>query len=503
MDAQANGSKPEQGRGNIWIYSEEGFIRFEALLRKHGLHQKKIWALRTEAFGTLVTAEYKRPLRHRFSFIGGLLYAILAWFRARRNPVPALRLPTAFVLSVAGDSSKEMDMARSLVPELLRFGQSVAILHDIPSGKSNALAEEFPRHYHRLPEYAIYRVSGRMFLASLFDALGMTGSLLLLAVDAPGIVPCLIRNGGLLLLAFLEQSLAEDFLSRCLARDTLRGVAMVTEGTPFARALVNCAHRLNAQAFQFLHGFPHFLHAVGDSDHVFCFSSVERGIFLSYGWPEASVHACGHCRGDIVRKDIASRRKIMGLDGGLRILFAEQGVEGRYDPDCYRQTVSCVFAGALKAGLTTNEFRIRIHPRSDRKRFEEVAKACGFQNVGNYMSQHPLADDLAWSNVVATACSTMAVEAAWADACLIWLPVGSFVFDIRQQLVAAGYGIEAANAGEFAQWLGRLRDPVERQAAAGKLQTAARRLAVYSPTAVRDSVNLMLNPGLRRADCGR
>lgn len=502
MDAQAKGSKPEQGRGNIWIFSEESFIRFEALLRKHRLHLKRIWNLRAEAFGTLVTAEPKRPLRHQFSFIGGLLYAILAWVRARRKPGSALQLPAAFVLSVVGDSSKEMDMARSLAPELLRYGQSVAILHDIPSGKPNALAEEFPRHYHRLPEQAIYRVSGRMFLSSLFNALGMAGSLLSLAVDAPGIVPCLIRNGGSLLLAFLEQGLAEDFLSRCLARDTLRGVAMVTEGTPFARALVNCAHRLNAQAFQFLHGFPHLLHAVADSDHVFCFSSVERGIFLSYGWPEASVHACGHCRGDIVRKDIASRRETMSLGGGLRILFAEQGIEGSYALDCYRQTVSCVFAGALKAGLTTNEFRIRIHPRSDRNRFEEIAITSGFQDVGNYVSQHPLVDDLAWANVVATAWSTMAVEAAWADACLIWLPVGSFVFGIRQQLVAAGYGIEAANAEEFAQWLGRLRDPVERQAAAGKLQSAARRLAICSPTAVRDSVNLMLNPGLKRTDCG-
>jgi hypothetical protein len=131
MDAQAKGSEPEQGRGHIWTYSEEGYIRFEALLRKHRLHQKRIWNLRAEAFGTLVTTESKRSLRHWFSFVGGLLYAILAWVRARRNPVPVPQLPAAFVLSVVGDSSKEMDMARSLAPELLRSGQSVAILHDM------------------------------------------------------------------------------------------------------------------------------------------------------------------------------------------------------------------------------------------------------------------------------------------------------------------------------------------------------------------------------------
>ena len=133
-----------------------------------------------------------------------------------------------------------------------------------------------------------------------------------------------------------------------------------------------------------------------------------------------------------------------------------------------------------------------------RELFLEVAASRGLPCPEQLFSRRPVSEDLAWANVVMTPFSTMAIEAAYADCLPIWLSFGPFRYEIRETLVANGYGCPATSTTQLYEALLACRDDNTRSCLIDQTMKVGHRLGVLNQNAAMDAAKCMAPPPICR-----
>jgi len=287
---------------------------------------------------------------------------------------------------------------------------------------------------------------------------------------------------------------AERFWQQLLGQHHFKGVAVASEFASGAEALCRLAKRNSWPVHHFLHGLPSLQETRGISTDVYCYSQSDRDFFLRNGWTGDDVHALGHPRQCGLIPRIQKERASKPGEGGLRLLFASQPPSlGGFESEEYEQTVAAVLEAAAALGLTSDEFRVRLHPIESKEQFLGIAALRGLACPEQWFSRRPISEDLAWANVVMTPFSTMAIEAAYADCLLIWLSFGPFRYEIREQLISQGYGQKAGSTQQLAEILARWRDSFSRSQSLKQQLQKARELHILNDRTAAESAALMLS----------
>ena len=273
------------------------------------------------------------------------------------------------------------------------------------------------------------------------------------------------------------------YFSNLLSLQEFKGVAVVSESAVSAQAVCHVAIDNQWPCHHYLHGLPGLMHTHSISDHIYCFSSVERNYFLRNGWNPSRVHADGHPRQQRLAQKIQKLRKLAPEDGGIRILFASQpSVDGiGFDNDEYTATHVAVLGATKRLGLGDENIRIRLHPIENTKRFLDIARQQTVADPHALLSKRMIEEDLAWANVVITVFSTISIETAYSGCALIWLRFGEFYCEVREELCDAGYGLSVSTEDELDNKLKQLQNPEYRCSRIAEFLETARALSVIAP----------------------
>ena len=476
--APALDKRPGQGSGYLH-YSDADFVRFEEALKRGG-SREAVWRRRVGIYLSLIPPLEQRK-RFRFGVSGILAEMLRDWARSKRraSPIP----PADFFFLIFGALSKEYDSLKPVASALSERGHSVTVLW-VVDGREAAR--------ERLENWG----GARVVLMSRADLLGGARifpvgawcralkvglqALLALAREAE-FRRALWKQRARVASRLVNEELWARFYASRLKTFRYRGVAFAADTSEPGAALAEHACKQGWASHHFLHGFANLVHTRTLAERVYCFSEPEREFFVDAGWPGDHVFADGHPRQQSIISEIEKRRTTVPNAGGLRVLFANQGVDGDYDEGHHAGTMEAVFTAISRLGLAPAGFRIRLHPSANRA-FD--LGMCGRHSIDpGCVSSRPVAEDLAWCNVLITPWSTMAVEAAYAGCALIWIAVGTFQFAVRERLIAAGYGEKAATAEGLVALLQRMADESVRARQIEALQQKSRELGIINQRA--------------------
>ncbi len=275
----------------------------------------------------------------------------------------------------------------------------------------------------------------------------------------------------------------ERYFSKVFSNQDFKGVAIVSESAVSTQAICHVALDHQWPTHHYLHGLPGLLHTRSLSDHLYCFSSVERNYFLENGWNSSRVHADGHPRQQRLTQKIKQLRTMEPEDGEIRILFASQpSIDGMgLYSDEYTAIHEAVVGAAKRLDLGEEKIRVRLHPIESDQRFLEIAGQHSLAEAPALLSRRSIEEDLAWANVVLTIASTVSIETAYSGCALIWLRFGKFQYKIREELCDAGYGLSVSTGDQLCDQLKRLQNPEYRSVQIAKFLHTARTLAVIAP----------------------
>ena len=468
-------------------YSDTEFVNFEAALRKCG-NNGDVWRRRVALYLTLVPHR-EQPRRFRFGVSGAFMAVLREWMRAKRSTcvIP----PAKYFFLVFGAISKEYDSLKPVARALSERGHPVTVLW-VADG-----AAVLPEMLENWGGSRVVRMSpadlpadNRLFLFVVwFRALKITLRAALVLRHQGEILQALWKERARVVSRLAgEQLWVKFFCSRFKACD-FHGVAFVADTSEPGEALALYARKRHWISHHFLHGFTNLVHTRTLADRVYCFSSVERDLFIESGWPAEKVFSDGHPRQENIIAEISKRRVIPPEKGGLRILFACQGVDGDFDEWHHRGSMETVFRSVNALKLDPKAFRIRLHPAGNRAFDLTVCQELSIHP--DRISLHTVAEDLAWANVLITPWSTMAVEAAYAGCMLVWIAVGTFQFAARERLITAGYGEKVTTADELISLLQRCQDDAVRSQLIKAMVDKSRSLGILNPRAADAAADRM------------
>ena len=331
------------------------------------------------------------------------------------------------------------------------------------------------------------------FGSDVGESLWLMGRAFVCLFPLRGSVEAFWKRGIYWLHDLLHLKAAERCWEQLLGKHRFKGIAVASEFEPTAAALCQMAKRRSWRIHHFQHGLPGLHMTRGISSDIYCFSRADQDFFLRNGWSEAGVHALGHPRQCGLIQRIQKVRTCKPCEGGLRLLFASQPpCPGKFESEDYEQAIATVMGAATALNLTPDEFRVRLHPAESREQFLGAAASRGLPCPEQLFNRRAISEDLAWANVVIAMFSTMAIEAAFADCLLVWLSFGPFRYEIREQLVAQGYGQTAASTQQLAEILSLCRDSVRRSQWLAEQTRKARELHILNPQAAVESAAVMV-----------
>lgn len=474
-------------------HNDANFLKFETETALHRDSDPDIWALRVNIFNHLATPSGgMRPNKLRFGIPGYLAWlGVQQWKAGKQKIGPP---PHAdFLILVYGTVSKEFDTLQPLVAKLTALGHSVLVLWasegDIPSEMIAAMGDAAIWHVKPSEVFAWCRPFLWKFAR---EVSGMLSRISHQLGKLDGMSNALQTNGTALFDYILNLRFWETFLKDKLADYHFKSVALVSDSSPPGEGLTRVANQRQWPTHHFLHGFASLVHSRSLTTDVHCFSSVECEFFIRHDWSPERVHARGHPRQVRLAQKISESRAAHPNEEGLRVLFASQGpgLVGFNDRH-YDDSIQCVLKAAEIAQLTAAEFRYRPHPDEDASRFFQTARAYSLRFDDSVLSRRSIADDLAWSNVVITPFSTMAIEACYAGSVLIWITAGDFQFEVREGLIASGYGHPSATAEDLASQFFTCRDTALRKQLCRAFQEIGKKLHVLSDDAAGNSAKIM------------
>jgi len=484
-----------RSRENDFVCSDEKFRLMEQALIRHRPWAEDIWERRSNL--SLALAQSARPAKEKKFRFGIFCYLGWLFWRVRKAAVTMRHLdipPADFLVYIAGDVSIEVDSLTPVARALADSGQSVVVLFntkkDVPA--------EIIQQLHGIP---IVSVSSDNLLGSLHGFLGndareslwlMTKAFVCL-FRLRGSVGAFWNRGIYWLHDLLHLKAAERCWQQRIGKYHFQGIAVASEFEPSAAALCQLAKGRSWRIHHFQHGLPALHLTRGISSDIYCYSQADRDFFLRNGWSEDNVHALGHPRQRGLDQRIQKDRICQPEEGGLRLLFASQPpCPGKFERKEYEQTITAVMQAAVALNLTPDEFRVRLHPTESKEQFLAVTASCGLPCREQLFSRRTISEDLAWANVLITVFSTTAIEAAYADCLLTWLSFGPFRYEVREQLIARGYGRKAVSTQQLTEILSLCRDPARRSQWLAEQRQRAQELRILNPQAAVESAAVMV-----------
>jgi hypothetical protein len=469
---------PPRASANLH-YSDAEFVKFEQELKKVKTNHE-VWNRRVGLYLSLVIPQEKRKCFH-YGVSGIFAVMLRDWIRTRR---PACTISSAeYLFLIYGTSSKEYDTLKPVARALSERGHSVVVVwYAGGMAVPPEMLEKWGNVRVMMMPHSSPLGESRLFpLGAWLRALKIA----LLSVRAlrhqKDALRALWKQRARVVSYLFGEQVWMDFFSSRLKVCNYRGVVFVADTSEPGEALANYAAERRWVSHHFLHGFTNLVHTRTLADRVYCFSSAERDLFIASGWPAEKIFADGHPRQESLISGISKRRVLQPEKGGLRVLFANQGIQGDFDENHHRGSMEAMFKAVKTLKLGPEEFRIRLHPTEDHAFDLKVCKAHSIDS--RCVSANPVSEDLAWANVLITPWSTMAVEAAYAGCVLIWIAVGTFQFDVRERLIAAGYGEKVTTAEELVSLLQRCRDDTVRGQLIKAMINKSQDLGILNPHA--------------------
>lgn len=464
-------------------FSDEDLRKIEKLFSGRNIYRHDLVNL---FFCFLADTPYFTNTR-RFSlgFLSYLPALVLKRWRARRlSPELAIRERFDYLFCILGDVSKEQDTLIPVISSLRERDQKVLILWFRSSPvPTETLAE--------LNGATVFIPPGNAEIAGfLGDFLkDLLHSLLILLKgcyhlrNLAGWHTAFSPKGTWLFEHLFYLHRWERYFSKLLSNQDFKGVAIVSESAVCTQAICHVAIDHQWPSHHYLHGLPGLLHTRSLSDHLYCFSSVERNYFLRNGWNPSRVHADGHPRQQRLIQKIKQLRTVEPEEGGIRILFASQpSIDGMgLYRDEYTAIHEAVIGAAKRLDLGEEDIRVRLHPIENDQRFLEIAGQHSLAGAPALLSRRSIEEDLAWANVVLTIASTVSIETAYSGCALIWLRFGKFHYEVREELCDAGYGLSVSTGDQLCDELKRLQNPEYRGDQIAKFLNTARTLSIITP----------------------
>jgi len=484
---------------SAFLTNDMSFLQLEDELKKHRGWAEDVWERRV-SFALCLGKSAHTPKERRFRWG---IFCYLAWmfFQVRKASAihQAVHIPDAdFLIYIVGNVSVEVDTLVPIARALHDSGNSVVVVF----GSGDVLPMEIASQLHGIPvtlispESFLGSLNGCFFAAAVQSIWTMAKAFVCL-LPLAGCLEAFWNRGVWQLHNMLQFQASEHFWSGALLKSTFRGVAVASEFAPTAGALCKVAKRNSWRSHHFLHGLPGIHLTRGIASNIYCYSSVDRNMFLQNGWSETTAHALGHPRQCMLVPQIQKARNLGHYKSRLRLLFASQPPSpGEYATDEYQRTVAAMVRAGRELMLTAGHFRIRLHPVETKEQF---VGAHGSSVPEELFSRRSISEDLAWANVVVTAFSTVAIEAAYAGCFVIWLEMGKFRYEIRERLIAEGYGRKVTTADDLRVTLSACRDPVYLAERLQQQQRAARDQHILNPLAASDSAALMITEPRRHA----
>jgi len=481
---------------NDFLCTDDKFRLIEQVLIKRRPWAEDVWERRINLSLALAESAHT-PKEKKFQY-GILCYLGWLFWQARKAAATMRDInvpPADFLIHIEGNASIEVDTLIPVARALRDAGQSVVVLF----GTDENVPVEITQRLQGIPVIPISANDflGRLhgfFLRDAGAGLRLMAKAFVCLFPLRGSVEAFWKRGVCWLDILLRVRRAERFWQQLLGQRHFKGVAVASEFAPGAEALCRVAKSNSWPVHHFLHGLPSLQETRGVSTDVYCYSQADRDFFLRNGWTGDGVHALGHPRQCGLIQRIQQARTSPPGEGGLRLLFASQPPSpGGFESGEYEQTVAAVLGAAAALGLTSDEFRVRLHPMESREQFLRIAASRGLACPEQWFSRRPISEDLAWANVVMTPFSTMAIESAYADCLLIWLSFGPFRYEIREQLISQGYGQKAGSTQQLAELLARWRDSFSRSQSLKQQLQKARELHILNDRTAAESAALMLS----------
>lgn len=479
-----------QDGGNFHL-NDETFLAFERALAVSRWSTPDLIALRVNIFLHLGYDSPQREMRRfQFGLLSYLPWLIRSWWSGRLRGFTKSGPKSDFLILVYGAVSKEVDSLAPVASELAKCGHSVTILW-----AADGDLDERRFSGSTVLQICPTTVTNPSFRGLCGDLLYSASLMLRLRFGLrrfPGFLFALRKRGVKLFDYLVHLRFWERFLASFLSQCNPKAVAFVADTSLCGEALARLCLQQGVPSHHFLHGFPGLEHTRSLATDIHCFSEADREYFQKHGWLRENVHALGHPRQKGIAASVARIRTLAPESGDIRVLFGSQlAIAGAFDEAHYRQTAITVLEAARRLGLTQNEYRVRLHPSDDPAAYLKLARGYPDCLGQGAISGLTVAEDLAWANIVVTASSTMAVEAAYAGCYLIWLLCGDFRIDVQKALVAANYGGKAHSADELTKILESFRNPATRSYFIENFMRVAKELKVLSLDGTEASAGIM------------
>jgi hypothetical protein len=495
VDPKSNQIKPDPtADGECFVFNDPNLIQFEQALSRWRNTDEDIWLLRDALFLHLAEGSGKETrLRFRLGFLSYLPKLFLSCLCARRSPDANPPPAAEFLVFVSGLLSKEYDTLKPIITELAKTHTVLVLWISEEAVPADVIESLLPAKLWHVRHSETIAESKTALLA---DCASVGRLLLRVAIACRhlrGIGRAFWQHGAPLFDYLICLRLWERFLTARLAGHPFRTVAFVSDINPPGKILAKLARRHGWRSHHFMHGFPGLENTQAIATDIYSFSQIDRDYFIEHGWPPSRVHAIGHPRQVSLTRQIRSRRTLAVGEGGVRVLFAgTHAVKGGFDDRQHHQTMQTVLEVASRLQLTPAEFRVRLHPVDDPAIYPKLAERFAPHLGKDAISNRPVAEDLAWANVVLTVSSTMAMEAAYADCLLIWLSFGPFRYEIRERLAEHGYGLMATSGEELRRILEACCDPANRAQLIDKFLSAGRAMKVLNQNAAMEAAKIMV-----------
>ena len=431
------------------------------------------------------TPYFRNTRRFNLGFLSYLPSLILKrWGTRGKPPDQAIRERFDYMVCILGDVGKEQDTLIPVISNLCERGHQVLVVWLRATPVPFATLEELKGATVFIPS-ANGEIMGSPsgFIRDFFHSFSilLKGCYHLRNLD--GWMTIFSPRGTWLFEQLFYLHRWERYFAKLFSNQDFKGVAIVSETAVSTQAICHVAADRQWPSHHFLHGMPGLLHTRSLSNHIYCFSSIERNYFLRKGWDPARVHADGHPRENRFTKKIRQLRTMEPQDGGIRILFASQpSIDGMgFFSDEYTAIHEAVIKATKRLKLGPEDIRVRLHPIEDDKRFLQISEQHAVNNGAALLSKNSIEEDLAWANVVLTIASTVSIETAYSGCALIWLRFGSFHYEVREELCEAGYGSSVSSEDELCHELERLQNPNYRSIRIAEFQKTACTLSVTAP----------------------
>lgn len=484
-------------RKSAFLSTDQCFLRIEETLSKHRHWAEDVWEHRV-GLSKALAASAHNPSQKKFRFGIPFYLAWLYWQIRKAAPKsrPIEIPPANFLIHITGNVSIEVDTLIPVACALRDSGHSVVVL----LGTVGKEADEIAKRMAGIPVLPIFTSDwfgewAPHFLRDAAECVWLMTKAFICLFPLEGSIEAFWNRGVWWLNNLLHFRAAERFWSKVLTSNALDGVAVASESAFSAGALCRFAKEHSVGAHHFLHGLPGLEETRGISSDVYCYSTADRDFFTENGWRGQGAHALGHPRQSALIQLAQQARALRPDQGGLRLLFASQPPSpGGFDAEEHKKTILSVLEAASALNLAPSEFRVRLHPVESIEEFQKIAISNRLPCPELGSIRRPIAEDLAWANVVITVYSTMSMEAAYADCLLIWLSFGPFRDPVRAKLVERGYGLMANTKEQLMALLAECRNPEQRSQLTKSFLETAKQIGVVNYEAPKAIAEQMVTP---------